>query len=171
MVNRERNPAVYGIDATEPVARGGNGTHESERWTRNLDRSTGINQHHPQGERKHVNRYQRAVAIKNVTRSEDHLHDQHPMYPMMPASLIIEGMAQTAGILAGQNEEIHTVVFPQFYNSGLFTGTWTTDFASNLGLGTADTVPEPAALTSPEPATLALMGLAGTVLILRRRHS
>ena len=43
----------------------------------------------------------RAVAIKNVTRSEDHLHDQHPMYPMMPASLIIEGMAQTAGILAG----------------------------------------------------------------------
>jgi len=44
----------------------------------------------------------RAVAIKNVTRSEDHLHDHFPGYPVMPATLMIEGMAQTAGILVGQ---------------------------------------------------------------------
>jgi 3-hydroxyacyl-[acyl-carrier-protein] dehydratase len=44
----------------------------------------------------------RAVALKNVSRAEDHLHDQFPSYPLMPASLVIEGMAQTAGILVGQ---------------------------------------------------------------------
>ncbi len=44
----------------------------------------------------------RAVAIKNFTRAEDHLHDHFPGYPVMPASLLIEGMAQTAGILVGE---------------------------------------------------------------------
>lgn len=44
----------------------------------------------------------RAVAIKNVTLAEDHLHDHFPGYPVMPTSLIIEGMAQTAGILVGE---------------------------------------------------------------------
>lgn len=44
----------------------------------------------------------RAVAIKNVTLAEDHLHDHFPGYPVMPASLMIEGMAQTAGILVGE---------------------------------------------------------------------
>ncbi|MBU0641411.1 MAG: beta-hydroxyacyl-ACP dehydratase [Planctomycetes bacterium] len=44
----------------------------------------------------------RAVAIKNVTLAEDHLHDHMPGFPVMPASLMIEGMAQTAGILVGE---------------------------------------------------------------------
>ena len=44
---------------------------------------------------------QRAVAVKNVTLAEDHLHDHFPGFPVMPASLMIEGMAQTAGILVG----------------------------------------------------------------------
>lgn len=44
----------------------------------------------------------RATAIKNVTLAEDHLHDHFPGYPVMPASLILEGMAQTAGILVGE---------------------------------------------------------------------
>ncbi|MBP7935320.1 MAG: beta-hydroxyacyl-ACP dehydratase [Phycisphaerae bacterium] len=44
----------------------------------------------------------RAVAVKNLTLAEDHLHDHFPGYPVMPASLIIEGMAQTAGILVGE---------------------------------------------------------------------
>jgi 3-hydroxyacyl-[acyl-carrier-protein] dehydratase len=49
----------------------------------------------------------RLVAIKNVSLAEDHLHDHfpadgaHEALPVMPASLIIEGMAQTAGILVG----------------------------------------------------------------------
>lgn len=44
----------------------------------------------------------RAVAVKNITLAEDHLHDHFPGYPVMPASLMIEGMAQTAGILVGE---------------------------------------------------------------------
>ena len=45
---------------------------------------------------------QRAVAIKNLTLAEDHLHDHFPGFPVMPPSLMIEGMAQTAGILVGE---------------------------------------------------------------------
>jgi 3-hydroxyacyl-[acyl-carrier-protein] dehydratase len=44
----------------------------------------------------------RAVAVKNLTLAEEHLHDHFPGYPIMPASLITEGMAQTAGILVGE---------------------------------------------------------------------
>jgi 3-hydroxyacyl-[acyl-carrier-protein] dehydratase len=44
----------------------------------------------------------RAKAIKNVSLAEEHLHDHWQAYPIMPASLMIEGMAQTAGILVGQ---------------------------------------------------------------------
>src|SRR5512136_1736542 len=44
----------------------------------------------------------RAVAIKNLTLAEEHLHDHFPGYPVMPACLMIEGMAQTAGILVGE---------------------------------------------------------------------
>lgn len=43
-----------------------------------------------------------ATAIKNVSLAEEHLHDHWEDFPVMPASLIIEGMAQTAGILVGQ---------------------------------------------------------------------
>lgn len=45
---------------------------------------------------------QSAVAIKNVSLAEDHLHDHFPDYPVMPHSLIIEGLAQTGGILVGE---------------------------------------------------------------------
>ena len=44
----------------------------------------------------------RASAVKNVTLAEEHLHDHFPGFPVMPAALIIEGMAQTAGILVGE---------------------------------------------------------------------
>jgi len=43
-----------------------------------------------------------AVAVKNVSLAEEHLHDHWQGYPVMPVSLMIEGMAQTAGILVGQ---------------------------------------------------------------------
>ncbi len=44
----------------------------------------------------------RASAVKNISRAEDYLHDHFSGYPVMPASLLIEGMAQTAGILVGE---------------------------------------------------------------------
>lgn len=43
-----------------------------------------------------------AVAVKNVTLAEEHLHDHFPGFPVMPESLMIEAMAQTAGILVGE---------------------------------------------------------------------
>ena len=45
----------------------------------------------------------RARAIKNVTLAEDHLHDHFFGYPVMPNSLILEGLAQTGGILVGEH--------------------------------------------------------------------
>lgn len=50
---------------------------------------------------------ERMVAIKHVSLAEEHLHDhfratdQRAAMPLMPASLIVEGMAQTAGVLVG----------------------------------------------------------------------
>ena len=49
----------------------------------------------------------RCVAIKNVSLAEDVVHDHfpatadRPATPVMPNPLIVEGMAQTAGILVG----------------------------------------------------------------------
>ena len=45
---------------------------------------------------------QSAIAIKNVSLAEEHLHDLYPAFPIMPNTLIIEGMAQTSGILVGE---------------------------------------------------------------------
>jgi 3-hydroxyacyl-[acyl-carrier-protein] dehydratase len=53
---------------------------------------------------------EKLVAVKNVSLAEDHLHDHfaatatRSALPVMPASLIIEGMAQSAGILVGHAE-------------------------------------------------------------------
>ena len=52
----------------------------------------------------------RATAVKNVSLAEDHLHDHFPGYPVMPASLMIEGMAQTAGILVGEARDFQEKV-------------------------------------------------------------
>jgi len=43
-----------------------------------------------------------AVTIKNVTLSEEPLDDYLPGYPHYPHTLIIEGMAQTGGLLLSQ---------------------------------------------------------------------
>jgi 3-hydroxyacyl-[acyl-carrier-protein] dehydratase len=58
------------------------------------------------------------VAVKNISLAEEHLHDHFAAdasrglaaTPIMPASLIIEGMAQTAGILVGHAEDFREKV-------------------------------------------------------------
>jgi 3-hydroxyacyl-[acyl-carrier-protein] dehydratase len=59
------------------------------------------------------------VAVKNVSLAEEHLHDHFPAEPargllaspVMPASLIVEGCAQTGGILVGHAEAFkHKVI-------------------------------------------------------------
>ena len=52
----------------------------------------------------------RAVAIKNVTLAEEHLHDHFPDFPVMPETLMIEAMAQTAGILIGEAKKFQEKV-------------------------------------------------------------
>lgn len=47
----------------------------------------------------------RAVAIKCVSLAEEHLHHLCPDFPIVPHSLIVEGMAQTAGILVGESRQ------------------------------------------------------------------
>jgi 3-hydroxyacyl-[acyl-carrier-protein] dehydratase len=44
-------------------------------------------------------RCRRAVAVKCVSLAEEHLHDHFPGVALMPNSLVLEGMAQTAGLL------------------------------------------------------------------------
>jgi 3-hydroxyacyl-[acyl-carrier-protein] dehydratase len=53
---------------------------------------------------------ERAVAVKNVTLAEEHLHDHFPGFPLMPECLMIEAMAQTAGILVGQAKDFQEKV-------------------------------------------------------------
>ncbi len=43
-----------------------------------------------------------ARSVKNVTLAEEHLHDHFPGYPVMPTSLMVEGLAQTGGLLVGE---------------------------------------------------------------------
>lgn len=51
-----------------------------------------------------------ATAIKNVSLAEEHLHDHFPGFPVMPGSLMIEGMAQTGGILLGEKNNFEHIV-------------------------------------------------------------
>src|SRR5258707_5801322 len=44
-----------------------------------------------------------ATAIKNVSLAEEHLHDHFPGAPLMPNSLVIEGLAQTGGLLVAEH--------------------------------------------------------------------
>lgn len=71
---------------------------------------------------------QRCVAIKNVSLSEDVVHDHfpavpgaHPAIPCMPHSLIIEGMAQTAGILVGYTGGLKEKVILAKIGKAVFT--------------------------------------------------
>jgi len=45
---------------------------------------------------------ERATAVKGVSLSEDHMHDHLVGYPIMPNSLVTEGMAQAGGLLVSE---------------------------------------------------------------------
>lgn len=69
----------------------------------------------------------RCVAVKNVSLAEEHLHDhfprqgQRPALPVMPNPLIIEGMAQTAGILVGHAHDFREKVILAKIGKASFT--------------------------------------------------
>jgi 3-hydroxyacyl-[acyl-carrier-protein] dehydratase len=47
-----------------------------------------------------------AQAVKNLSLAEDHFAEHFPGYPVMPGSLILEGLAQTGGILVGEARDL-----------------------------------------------------------------
>jgi 3-hydroxyacyl-[acyl-carrier-protein] dehydratase len=61
-----------------------------------------------------------AVALKNVTLAEEHLHDHFPGFPIMPECLMIEAMAQTAGILVGEARNFEEKVILAKINQAVF---------------------------------------------------
>lgn len=51
-----------------------------------------------------------AVAVKNLSWAEDHFGDHFPGHPVMPAALMIEGLAQTGGLLVGHANDFQEKV-------------------------------------------------------------
>jgi len=51
-----------------------------------------------------------AKAIKCITLAEEHLHDHFTNYPMIPNSLVIEGLAQTGGLLVCEHNHFEEKV-------------------------------------------------------------
>lgn len=63
----------------------------------------------------------RAVAVKTCSLGEDHIHDLYPDFPIMPHSLMIESMAQTAGMLVGEAREFrHKVILAKITRATFF---------------------------------------------------
>ena len=51
-----------------------------------------------------------AKAVKNISLAEDHVHDHFSSYPMIPNSLVIEGLAQTGGLLVCEHNRFEEKV-------------------------------------------------------------
>ena len=51
-----------------------------------------------------------ATAVKTLSHAEDHFADHLPGFPVMPACLMLEGLAQTGGILVGEANQFREKV-------------------------------------------------------------
>ena len=51
-----------------------------------------------------------ARAVKLLSLAEDHFTDHFPGYPVMPGTLILEGLAQAGGILVGDANDFREKV-------------------------------------------------------------
>jgi len=61
-----------------------------------------------------------ARALKNLSLAEDHFADHFPGYPVMPGALLLEGLAQTGGILVGEANEFREKVVLAKINAATF---------------------------------------------------
>src|SRR5437870_8879541 len=66
-------------------------------------------------------RGQSARAVKNLSLAEDLFADHFPGYPVMPAALMLEGLAQTGGILVGEANDFKEKVVLAKIVSARFT--------------------------------------------------
>jgi 3-hydroxyacyl-[acyl-carrier-protein] dehydratase len=64
---------------------------------------------------------QSARALKNLSLAEDLFRDHWPGYPVMPACLMLEGLAQTGGILVGEANDFREKVVLAKIVSAKFT--------------------------------------------------
>lgn len=62
------------------------------------------------------------VAVKNTSLAEDHLHDHQLGYPIMPNSLVVEGMAQAGGLLISEHYGFGELVVLAKLSKAKFTG-------------------------------------------------
>lgn len=62
-----------------------------------------------------------ARAVKNLSLAEDIFADHFPGYPVMPACFMLEGLAQTGGILVGEANDFREKVVLAKINSARFT--------------------------------------------------
>lgn len=65
-------------------------------------------------------RGERAVAVKNVSMTEEPLDDYLPGFPVLPCTLIIEGLALTGGILANDQREFQERMVLAKINKAVF---------------------------------------------------
>ncbi len=81
----------------------------------------------------------RAVAVKNLSMAEDVFTEHFPGFPVMPAALLLECLAQTGGILVGEandfKEKVVLAKFPfaRFYREA-YAGEQLTMTAEMIGL-------------------------------------
>jgi 3-hydroxyacyl-[acyl-carrier-protein] dehydratase len=63
-----------------------------------------------------------ATAVKCISLSEDHLDDHWPSYPVMPNTLIAEGMAQCGGLLVSELYKFGELVVLAKFSKCTFEG-------------------------------------------------
>jgi 3-hydroxyacyl-[acyl-carrier-protein] dehydratase len=65
-----------------------------------------------------------ARAVKNLSLAEDYFADHFPGYPVMPACFILEGLAQTGGILSARPTTSAKVVLAKFPSAKFHREAW-----------------------------------------------
>ncbi len=62
----------------------------------------------------------KSQAIKCISLGEDHMHDHFLRYPVMPHSLVLEGIAQTGGLLICEHYKYERKVVLAKFNKAVF---------------------------------------------------
>ncbi len=63
-----------------------------------------------------------AVAVKCVTLAEEHMHEHHCGFPVMPNALVIEGVAQASGLLVSEHYGFSELVVLAKLSKARFNG-------------------------------------------------
>jgi 3-hydroxyacyl-[acyl-carrier-protein] dehydratase len=63
-----------------------------------------------------------AVALKCVSLAEEHLHEHHTGYPVMPNTLVVEGVAQAGGLLVSESYGFRELVVLAKLSKAKFSG-------------------------------------------------